>query len=344
VLAGPPIRRSAIGPPCRGVTSRSSEPRRVDGEHDQAPSMSPCEAIMSTTARSAALLPFQPSSMSPAQLSAVSYLACYSGATHALYAAQLRRWFGWCDANGLDPLVGIQRAHVELYIRQHGEEGLMDSSVNAMMHAVRAYFRFAHIDGTIPADPAVYARLPKSPSRRGPDPGLGPLGADPVSAGRADHHGPPWRLVLPARDQRPAGLGGRGGPDRGLRDLLRGYRVLHLIGNGNKPANMPLTVPVLRVLEACRGERSAGPLLLRPVSGKPIDRRDVYTTSATGSSRATHAAAAPAAATGSFACDNGVTRGLTPSRTAATPPPAVPTRCRRGCRCFRRSSRCRRRR
>src|SRR6185503_4382145 len=39
---------------------------------------------------------------------------------------------------------------------------------------------------------------------------------------------------------------------------------------------MPLTVPVLRVLEACRGPRTCGPLVLRPVSGKPNDRRDVY--------------------------------------------------------------------
>ena len=39
--------------------------------------------------------------------------------------------------------------------------GLMASSVNTMMHAVRGFFRFAHIDGLIPADPAVYARLPK---------------------------------------------------------------------------------------------------------------------------------------------------------------------------------------
>jgi len=31
---------------------------------------------------------------------------------------------------------------------------------------------------------------------------------------------------------------------------LRGHRVLHLVGKGNKPATMPLTVPVLRVLEA----------------------------------------------------------------------------------------------
>ena len=39
---------------------------------------------------------------------------------------------------------------------------------------------------------------------------------------------------------------------------------------------MPVTVPVLRVLDACRAERSCGPLILRPLSGKPIDRRDVY--------------------------------------------------------------------
>lgn len=60
------------------------------------------------------------------------------------------------------------------------------------------------------------------------------------------------------------------------RETLRGHRVLRLVGKGNKPATMPLTVPVLRVLEACRGERSNGPLVLRPLSHKPIDRRDVY--------------------------------------------------------------------
>ena len=108
------------------------------------------------------LLPFQPSQMSPAQLAAVSYLARYSGHTHQLYASQLRRWFAWCESNGLDPLQGIQRAHVELYIRQLGDSGLMDFSVVTTMHAVRGFFRFAHIDGLIVADPAVYARLRKS--------------------------------------------------------------------------------------------------------------------------------------------------------------------------------------
>ena len=59
-------------------------------------------------------------------------------------------------------------------------------------------------------------------------------------------------------------------------ESLRGHRVLHLVGKGNKPATMPLTVPVLRVLDACRGERAAGPLVLRPMSGRPIDRRAAY--------------------------------------------------------------------
>ena len=90
--------------------------------------------------------------MSTAQLAAVSYLARYAGRTHVLYAFQLRQWFTWCDGNGLDPLVGIQRAHVELYIRQLGERGLMGSSVVTCMHAVRGYFRFAHIDGLIGSD------------------------------------------------------------------------------------------------------------------------------------------------------------------------------------------------
>ena len=159
------------------------------------------------------LMPFQPDQMSPGQLAAVSYLARYSGHTHSLYASQLRRWFGWCEANGLDPQVGIQRAHVELYIRHLGESGLMASSINTSMHGVRGFFRFAHIDGLIPGDPAVYARLPKIHSRRVPHPRSGSTRTDPVPPGRSDRHCPPRRLGLPPGHQRLASLRGRGGPD-----------------------------------------------------------------------------------------------------------------------------------
>ncbi len=85
------------------------------------------------------------------------------------------------------------------------------------------------------------------------------------------HHG---ALVYPARDQRLLRASSRRGSDRGHAETLRGHRVLHLVGKGSKPATMPLTVPVLRVLEAA----AAGPKGPHPPAelGKPIDRRDVY--------------------------------------------------------------------
>lgn len=222
------------------------------------------------------LLPFQPDAMKPAQLAAVSYLARYSGHTHALYAHQLCRWFSWCQTNGRDPLVGIQRAHVELYIRHLGESGLRVSSVNTMMHAVRGFFRFAHIDGLITADPAVYARLPKIHSDESRTQGLDRLELIrflQVAQTLTVHHGALAYLLginaLRASEAAAVRI-------EDYQETLRGHRVLHLVGKGNKPATMPLTVPVLRVLEACRGQRTNGPLVLRPVSGKPIDRRDCY--------------------------------------------------------------------
>jgi site-specific recombinase XerD len=226
-----------------------------------------------TTSR---LLLFQPMSMTNAQLAAVSFLARHAGHTHGLYSYQLRRWFQWCEGNGLDPLVGIQRAHVELYIRGLGEAGIVASSTNRMMHGVRGYFRFARIDGLIPADPAVYARLPKVHYDESRTQGLDRLELIPflqVAQTITIHHGALAYLLginaLLASDAAAPRI-------EDYAETLRGHRILHLGGKGDRPATMPLTLPVLRVLEACRGERTTGSLILRPTSGKPIDRRDAY--------------------------------------------------------------------
>ena len=225
---------------------------------------------------STTLLPLQPDSMTPAQLAAVSYLARYSGRTHLLYAYQLRRWFAWCEANGLDALIGVQRAHVELYVRHLRECGLRDSSICTMLHGVRGYFRFAHIDGHISADPAVYVRLPKIQSDETRTQGLDRLElirflqvAQTISV----HHGA-LAFLLGINALRASEAAAVRIED--YAETLRGHRVLRLVGKGGKPATMPVTVPVLRVLEACRGGRTEGRLVLRPLSGKPIDRRDVY--------------------------------------------------------------------
>jgi site-specific recombinase XerC len=175
---------------------------------------------------STTILPFQPDSMTSAQLAAVSFLARYSGHTHHLYAHQLRRWFGWCENNDLDPLVGIQRAYVELFIRNLGDHGLMPSSINTMMHGIRGYFRFAHIDGLIAHDPAVYARLPKIHQDETRTQGLDRLElirflqvAQTISV----HHG---ALAYLLGYQCTTCLGGRRSADRGLpRDSSRAQGV-----------------------------------------------------------------------------------------------------------------------
>ena len=152
----------------------------------------------------------------------------------------------------------------------------MDSTVTTMMHGVRGFFRFAHIDGLIPSDPAVYARLPKVHRDESRTQGLDRLElirflqvAQTISV----HHGALAYLLginaLRASEAAAVRI-------EDYAESLRGHRVLHLVGKGNKPATMPLTVPVLRVLEACRGQRTTGPLILRPISGRPIDRRDAY--------------------------------------------------------------------
>ncbi len=144
------------------------------------------------------------------------------------------------------------------------------------MHAVRGYFRFAHIDVLISADPTVYTRLPKIHRDESRTQGLDRLELIrflQVAQTITVHHGALAYLLgtnaLRASEAAAVRI-------EDYADTLRGYRVLHLVGNGNKPATMPVTVPVLRVLEACRGQRVCGPLILRPVSGQPITRRDAY--------------------------------------------------------------------
>ena len=170
----------------------------------------------------------------------------------------------------------MQRAHVELYIRSLGERGLMDSSVVSMLCSVRGFFKFAHIDGLIPADPAVYARLPKVQRDESRTQGLDRLELIrflQVAQTITVHHGALAYLLginaLRASEAAAVRI-------EDYAESLRGHRVLRLVGKGNKPATMPITVPVLRVLEACRGERTEGPLVLRPLTGNPIDRRDAY--------------------------------------------------------------------
>ena len=157
--------------------------------------------------------------------------------------------------------------------RRPTTDGLLGQHVEARRARL---LPLAHIDGLIGSDPAVYARLPKVHRNESRTQGLDRrelIRFLQVAQTITVHHGALAYLLginaLRASEAATVKI-------EDYADTLRGYRVLHLVGKGNKPATMPLTVPVVRVLEVCRGERATGPLVLRPVSGQPVDRRDVY--------------------------------------------------------------------
>ena len=146
--------------------------------------------------------------------------------------------------------------------RRPTTDGLLGQHVEARRARL---LPLAHIDGLIGSDPAVYARLPKVHRNESRTQGLDRrelIRFLQVAQTITVHHGALAYLLginaLRASEAATVKI-------EDYADTLRGYRVLHLVGKGNKPATMPLTVPVVRVLEVCRGERATGPLVLRPV-------------------------------------------------------------------------------
>src|SRR5215213_5681966 len=138
---------------------------------------------MSTTAT---LLSWQPDGLTPAQMAAVSYLARYSGPTHALYAYQLRRWFGWCESNGLDPAdrgAARPRRAVHPWLGRVRTTGLFDRHDDARRPRVLPLRAHRRPDRSRPGRvrPAT-----QGPRRRDPHPRLGPPQAHPVPPSRAD--------------------------------------------------------------------------------------------------------------------------------------------------------------
>ena len=101
-----------------------------------------------------------------AQMAAAAYLARYSGRTLETYRYDLRTFFQWCTDLGLAVLEAT-RPHIELWRSAMEERGLAASTVDRRLSTICGFYRFAHIDGRIPSNPAQYARRPKVTRAKG---------------------------------------------------------------------------------------------------------------------------------------------------------------------------------
>ena len=101
-----------------------------------------------------------PWSPDEAQVAAAAFLARYNGRTLEAYRHDLRYYFQWATDQHL-AVLDASRAHIEIYRSMTEQRGLAASTIDRLLSTVCGYYRFAHLDGRIPAHPAQYVRRPK---------------------------------------------------------------------------------------------------------------------------------------------------------------------------------------
>lgn len=206
-----------------------------------------------------------------AELAAAAFLSRYQGRTLDAYRYDLRAFFQWAADQGLEVLKAT-RPQIELYVRAMEERRLAPTTIDRRLSTVCGFYRFAHIDGRIAANPAQYVRRPKvhPTDARGLD--RGELGAFLFAAERFNAAHAALGVLL--------GLNGLRVTEACSADIEnlgfeRGHRTLRIVGKGNKPAVIPLVPRTARTIDLAIGERAAGPILLRH-DGQRLDRRTAH--------------------------------------------------------------------
>src|SRR5947207_5132429 len=136
------------------------------------------------------------------------------------------------------------------------ERELAASTIDRRLSIVCGYYRFAHIDGRIPSNPAQYVRRPKVQPSEGHGMDRGELGTFLFTAERFDHDHAALAVLL--------GLNGLRVSEAcatNVEDLAceRRHRALRILGKGNKPATIPLVPRAARTIDLAVGERHHGP-------------------------------------------------------------------------------------
>ena len=206
-----------------------------------------------------------------AQLAAAAFLARYSGRTLESYRTDLRQYFQWTHDVGLPPL-DATRAHIEIYRATLEDKGLAPSTIDRRLSTVCGYYRFAHIDGRIAANPAQYVRRPRvhPTNQRGMD--RGELACFLYAAERNSSIHAALAVLLGLNGLRVSEACGANIEDLGFE---RGHRTLQILGKGNKPAGIPLVPRAARTIDLAIAERTVGPILIRH-DGQRLDSRTAY--------------------------------------------------------------------
>jgi site-specific recombinase XerD len=196
------------------------------------------------------------------------FLAGYTGKTRTGYTTDLRIWAEWCHANGLT-MLGVRRAHLELFARWMESEGRMRSTVARRLSTLASFYRYCHAEGVIARDPAVNVRRPKV-DHESRTLGLdrNELGALLVQAGLGT---PRDHAVITLLAMNGLRISEALNADIDDLDTERGHRTLRIVRKGGKHVTVPLAPRTARALDLYLGERTVGPILVTS-DGRRMDR------------------------------------------------------------------------
>ena len=206
-----------------------------------------------------------------AHLAAAAFLARYRARTLEAYRYDLRCFFEWADDHGLEVLAAT-RAHLEWYRTAMEQRGLAAATIDRRLCTVCGYYRFAHLDGRITANPAQYVRRPKVQPSEGRGMDRSELARFLFTAEHYDDAHAALAVLL--------GLNGLRVSEACASDIEdlafeHGHRTLRIIGKGNKPATIPLAPRTSRTIDLAIGEQVEGPILRRR-DGQRLDRRTAH--------------------------------------------------------------------
>ena len=201
-----------------------------------------------------------PNYLDVTKLALASFLARYREPTLTSYRVDLRCYLRWCTEVDVQPL-RVTRAQLEMYLRHLEASEYAPATVSRRFCTVASFLRYAVIDGLIPTNPADAVTRPKVEWQGQKRTVLHPLEfaallAVARAAGGCDHALVALLGMIGLRVSEAC--------HADIDDIRyqSGYEILHVIGKGSKPADIPLPIPVLRAIRDAVGDREHGPILL----------------------------------------------------------------------------------
>jgi site-specific recombinase XerD len=197
------------------------------------------------------------------------FLARYREPTRRSYTLDLRAFLGWCVSNDRD-MLHVTRAELELYLRHLEGRGYATATIARRLGTVATFYRYAVIDGLIASNPADAVTRPRVCWEGQHRTVLHPLEFAAILTAARDA-GPVEHALVALLGM--LGLRVSEACNADVTDLRydSGYELLHIVGKGAKPADVPLPIPVLRAVRQAAGDRTSGPLL-RTRTGRRLDR------------------------------------------------------------------------